>query len=457
MNDNVVAESGARLPLLSRLRWAALVASVFAASCTAPCANSEAGDEQGLRETSPALRTAHEARANEAAAVAIMPLGDSITHGAGSSTTSSYRAELWQRMVGLAGYPIDFVGSQRDGQLPDIDHEGHSGWRIDQIAAKIDGWLATSKPQIVLLHIGTNDMNQNYQVGTAPDRLNALIDQILAGAPGATVVVAQVVPALDGAINGRIATFNAAIPGIVQSKVAQGKRVRMVDMFHALSNADLADTLHPNDSGYAKMASLWYASLERILADGREWPHVVTGLEAGQTAPAWLDTVEASTNVGGYPCCGLTRMESSPRNELAHGGVSALMYSGSDKSASGPSYSYNRVFDVHIPISTDTVLSYWIYPQQANGTFVALDFAMTDGSNLRDSGVVDQFGARVHPQFQGEGKHLAVNQWNLVRANLGRLAGKTIDRIHLGYDQPANTGAYRGYVDDIRIVDTPAP
>ncbi|WP_394846010.1 SGNH/GDSL hydrolase family protein [Pendulispora brunnea] len=388
-----------------------------------------------------------------AAGVAIMPLGDSITDGAGSSTGSSYRAELWKRMVDLAGYSIDFVGSHRSGQLPDIDNEGHSGWRIDQIAANIDGWLGTYKPQIVLLHIGTNDMNQNYNVATAPDRLSALIDQIANDVPGVTIVVAQIVPALDATINGRIVTFNNAIPGIVQNKVSQGKKVRLVDMYHALGNADLADTLHPNDAGYAKMASLWYSHLERILADGREWPHLVTGLESGQTAPTWFDTVEASANVGGYPCCNLTRMESSPRNELTHGGSSALMYSGSDNSASGPSYSYNRVFDVHIPVSSDTVLSYWVFPQQANGAFVALDFAMTDGSNLRDSGVVDQWGTRVHPQFQGEGGHLAVNQWNLVRANLGRLTGKTIDRIHLGYDQPANTGAFRGYVDDIRISD----
>lgn len=162
-------------------------------------------------------------------------------------------------------------------------------------------------------------------------------------------------------------------------------------------------------------------------------------------------------NVGGYPCCNLTRMESSTRRELTRTGAAALMYSGSDNSASGPSYSYNRVFDVHVPISADTVLSYWVFPQQANGTFVAIDFAFTDGTNLRDSGAVDQFAVRMHPQAQGEGRHLVVNQWNRVRTHLGRLAGKTLDRIHLGYDQPANTGAFRGYVDDIQIVDTREP
>src|SRR5256885_14756200 len=82
--------------------------------------------------------------------VRVMPLGDSITFGVGSSTGSSYRAALWDRLVGQAGYAVDYVGSQRSGALPDTDNEGHSGWRIDQIASNVDGWLATYQPDVVL-------------------------------------------------------------------------------------------------------------------------------------------------------------------------------------------------------------------------------------------------------------------------------------------------------------------
>jgi len=202
----------------------------------------------------------------EVKGMAIMPLGDSITDGARSSTASGYRAELWKRMLGLAGYSVDFVGSLRSGQLPDTDNEGHSGWRIDQITANIDAWLATYKPNIVLLHIGTNDMARDYEVATAPNRLSALVDKIAADVPGVTIVVAQIVPTADATLNKRVETFNKAIATMVQSKVSQGKKVRLVDMYHALGKADLSDTLHPNDSGYAKMASVWYSDLERALA-----------------------------------------------------------------------------------------------------------------------------------------------------------------------------------------------
>jgi lysophospholipase L1-like esterase len=380
--------------------------------------------------------------------VRIMPLGDSITYGVGSSTASSYRAALWDRLVGHAGYAVDFVGSQRSGALPDTDNEGHSGWRIDQIAANVDGWLATYQPDVVLLHIGTNDMNQNYQVGTAPQRLGALLDQILADRPAATVLLAQIVPSSDSTVQSRITAFNAALPGVAASR---GDRVKLVDL-SVLSGADLADTLHPNDNGYARMAVRWYSALEGVLGDGRDWPLLATGFEAAEPAPTWRDTVAAALNVGGY-CCGLTAMEASPRTEgTAHGGSSALMYSGTDNSAT-QSYSYAQVFAADLPLTAHSVLSYWIYPQQAAGTFVAVDLQLGGGGTLRDSGAVDQYGVRAHPRYQGDGGHLVPNRWNLVRVSLAGLAGRTVSRVDVGFDRPAGTGGFRGYVDDIAIGD----
>jgi lysophospholipase L1-like esterase len=377
--------------------------------------------------------------------VKIMPLGDSITWGVGSSTTSSYRADLWRQLVTGAGLAIDFVGSGQSGALPDTDNEGHSGWRIEQLTASIDGWLAATTPDVVLLHIGTNDMNQNFDVANAPARLGQLLDRIRADVPSAIVVVAAIVPSTDATVNGRVNTFNAAVPGVV----AAHANARFADLNTTIGNADMADALHPNDGGYAKMAGLWYAALQGVLGGGRDWPLFRSGLEPGESAPAWTDTAEASSNVGGYNA-NLSKMETGARAETARGGGSALMYSGNDLSATG-SYSYMRVFDVHLRIAADSVLTYWIYPQQTNGTYVAVDLAFTDGSDLRDSGAVDQYGVRAHPKFQGDGGRLVVNRWNLIRVNLGALAGRTVDRIHLGYDQPAGTGVFRGYVDDIAV------
>ncbi|MGI5240197.1 ricin-type beta-trefoil lectin domain protein [Dactylosporangium sp. CA-139066] len=192
--------------------------------------------------------------------VRVMPLGDSITEG--TQVPGGYRIGLWQRMA-AGGYRVDFVGSQFNGPaaLGDHDHEGHPGWRIDQIDANITGWLGATTPHTVLLHIGTNDVLQNYNVAGAPGRLSTLIDHITAAAPTAEVFVAQIIPLANAGQESAVRTFNAAIPGIVQSKVSAGKHVHLVDMHSALTAADLTDGIHPTANGYDKMAATWYNAL----------------------------------------------------------------------------------------------------------------------------------------------------------------------------------------------------
>src|SRR4051812_14742464 len=192
--------------------------------------------------------------------VRVMPLGDSITDGL--TVPGGYRIGLWQRFVN-AGYKVDFVGSLSNGpaSLGDHDHEGHSGWRIDQIDANIVNWLHTFTPHTVLLHIGTNDVIQNDDLANAPNRLSALIDHITATAPDAEVFVATIIPLSSASGEAAVRTYNAAIPGIVASKVNAGKHVHLVDMHAALTTADLADGVHPNATGYDKMAATWFNAL----------------------------------------------------------------------------------------------------------------------------------------------------------------------------------------------------
>jgi lysophospholipase L1-like esterase len=193
----------------------------------------------------------------------VMPLGDSITEG--TQVPGGYRIGLWQRLAG-ARYTVDFVGTQYNGpgNLGDHDHQGHPGWRIDQIDANISGWLRTTNPRTVLLHIGTNDILQNYNVSSAPSRLSTLVDHITAGVPNADVFVATIIPISNSGQNNAARTFNAALPGIVQSKVNSGKRVHLVDMYSALSTSDLIDGVHPTANGYDKMAARWYSALQSV-------------------------------------------------------------------------------------------------------------------------------------------------------------------------------------------------
>ncbi|WP_410623625.1 ricin-type beta-trefoil lectin domain protein [Amycolatopsis sp. cmx-8-4] len=207
------------------------------------------------------------AAAAAASTLRVLPLGDSITWGIGSSTGNSYRAFLSDQLR-AEGHAVDMVGSGRNGTMADPDNEGHSGWRIDQIAGIADYTLARYRPNVVTLEIGTNDLGQQYQVPTAPDRLHALIDQITRDAPDATVLVGSLVVSTSSTEEPLRGPFNAAIPGIVQQEQAAGRHVRYVDM-SALNTADLSDALHPNDNGYRKMADAFNAGIQA--ADSAGW------------------------------------------------------------------------------------------------------------------------------------------------------------------------------------------
>jgi lysophospholipase L1-like esterase len=191
-------------------------------------------------------------------ALTVMPLGDSITDGLNG--TGGYRTDLFL-MALVDGRYLDFVGSQVTGpaQLRDQNHEGHPGWRIDQIDASVTGWLATYQPDVILLHIGTNDVIQNYALSQAPDRLAALVGHIAAADPQALVHVATIVPFADPAMDAQAQQLNARIPGIVAAGAGTGGHIDLVDMHAAVGTADLSpDGVHPSNGGYSKMAARWY-------------------------------------------------------------------------------------------------------------------------------------------------------------------------------------------------------
>lgn len=198
--------------------------------------------------------------ADTQAVIKIMPLGDSITDG---GSYGGYRHLLY-RLLAHDGIDFTFVGSLNSGDVPDAHHEGHSGWRIDQIERVVaDGWLQTYKPDVVLLHIGTNDIWQHSDLTQAPARLSALIDGILTQSGGTRILVAQILPMTNNASFGNeVREYNAAIADIVRSKTA---RVSIVNMHDSFSRRDLVDGVHPTKSGYDKMARIWETAILALM------------------------------------------------------------------------------------------------------------------------------------------------------------------------------------------------
>ncbi|MGF1431212.1 SGNH/GDSL hydrolase family protein [Kitasatospora sp. LaBMicrA B282] len=198
----------------------------------------------------------------------IMPLGDSITVGVGSTHDTGYRLPLWRLLDGQGRIDAVFVGSQRDGAFPQPFHEGHSGWMINDIRARVDGWLRTQHPDVVLLHIGINDLDRAPGYRTqAADRLRALLDRIYADRPGVTVLLLGLIPSTPG-LQPAVRRFDEQARSLEPVEQGRGRHFSYVTP-PALTADEFADRLHPDDRGYRRLAEAYYTGL---LADvGRRW------------------------------------------------------------------------------------------------------------------------------------------------------------------------------------------
>lgn len=220
----------------------------------------------------------------------IWPLGDSITEGVagyGYRLPGGYREPLYTNLTDR-GYTFNFVGSWNNNASTlltsnDQDfHDGHSGWTIADIEGRsglyeqvIDWYASISKPHVILLMIGINDLNHDWDIDTAPDRLANLIQRIFALDPHVRLIVSSLIdadqnnpyrgtPAATNNISDSVNEYNAAIALLVAALRANGYNIEFVDMNAGLSLADLDDGLHPNDGGHVKMGNIW---ADAIVAD----------------------------------------------------------------------------------------------------------------------------------------------------------------------------------------------
>ncbi len=206
----------------------------------------------------------------------IMPVGDSITEGCCTAPMGGYRIELFHQAL-TNQKNVTFVGTLTngpgtvDGQTFPQKHEGHGGWKISQIAGVIDNAISSSKPHIVLLKIGTNDINGNDDIANAPTRLANLIDQICKDAPNALLVVSAIIPTTNDGTNNNVRSYNTAIKAKAEAAAAAGKHVVFVDNYQAFAQnssyktALMADGLHPNTAGYVVLGDSFYGVISSYL------------------------------------------------------------------------------------------------------------------------------------------------------------------------------------------------
>ncbi len=195
----------------------------------------------------------------------VMPFGDSLTQAGG--TAMGFKGYLLDKLY-AAGSPVDYVGSQvasGPSSLKDRDHEGHSGWQNSNFQPTAGGFVSTYKPDVVVYHVGTNDIWSNIDANTAISRLRDVLTRIYAAKSDTHVVVAKIVRMNVGK-EAQWQSYNNQIPGVVSDFKAQGRRISLADLSTTLTAGDLqGDGIHVTDGGHRKMADAFYPVVKAAL------------------------------------------------------------------------------------------------------------------------------------------------------------------------------------------------
>ena len=225
---------------------------------------------------------------SEAQTIRILPLGNSITEGTDGdppveSMRIAYRYKLYSLLT-ASGYNFNFVGHKSSGYgvFPDADHGGIPGTR-DQYLVRLlqDGYderwgvqitpgsqpyLDVHPADIILLHIGTNDLT--HDEGASPNSVSQILDEINAweirSGNDPIVLVARIINRKTYSLvttqyNNNVAAMVAARndPNIIMVDIEDGAGINYtVDM--------QSDEIHPEQSGYDKMGQKWFEAIQAL-------------------------------------------------------------------------------------------------------------------------------------------------------------------------------------------------
>jgi lysophospholipase L1-like esterase len=241
-------------------------------------------------------------------ALKVMPLGDSITRGsnAAGAVPGGYRKQLGARITG-AGRSLDFVGNRSDNPAVGMDphHNGRDGWRTDQVLGALTNDLKAN-PEVVVMHLGTNDLLQAVPTSTVITNMTTLIQRITSHSSSPRLYVATIIPILQDR-NGKtrsqwtiiVNDYNSQVRQLVQQQAGLGRKVNLVDMAAELDFTigtastnfyHPTDGTHPNQNGYNKMGDFWFDALQAGGSIGTTPPPPTTATNLALGKPSSAST-----------------------------------------------------------------------------------------------------------------------------------------------------------------------
>lgn len=225
-----------------------------------------------------------------AAAITILPLGDSITEG--SNDLANYRVPLCRKLE-ERGHKVETVGFRT---LKNVDktpggagksvperwwsHTGISGQRVWSDGFRA-GYLDSLDPlldqageeDVIIFKIGTNDLLRNHPVDKTFEGFKVLLDKLLSERPKARIIVCTILE-----IPGKVAQVND-YNNRIKAHVAtiKNNQVFLADLNPVVvrANGDFLDALHPNGKGHDHTSDVLADAVEKSLKAPKIKPIVV--------------------------------------------------------------------------------------------------------------------------------------------------------------------------------------
>ncbi len=273
----------------------------------------------------------------------IMPMGDSITQGAGAG--GGYRSPLYASLS-AAGFPFQYIGARTDNATTllttnnQTHHEGHGSYSTDLLLGNLDAstpyggtneggyWItgipgtrAPAYPDVILLMIGTNDIGMwSHTPAETIAYYDQLLTKLVTLRPNARIICASIVPFVlsefEQAYPDKVGVytnrepnnviFNSMLPGLVASHQTAGHRVQFYDMRQKVSPANATtliggDGVHPNQAGYNAIASGWFDAMKQLpLQESWRLLHFGTATTTGNSADSADPDGDGDSNLMEY-------------------------------------------------------------------------------------------------------------------------------------------------------------
>ncbi|CAJ2510450.1 Uu.00g051530.m01.CDS01 [Anthostomella pinea] len=217
----------------------------------------------------PALRAAKQPPIADGIPLRVLFMGASVTRGDVSTGNLGYRAPLHDKMTAV-GNPVNFVGSVRLGNFPDNDLEAFPGNRVDQIYVRALQIVPKTKPNLFVLHVGSNDCLQGWDTANFEWRVRELVEYLLKESPRGTVIMSTLLTNTVAGKEACILDVNIQMRRLASALQREGRPVVMAEMHCEQGLPDRPqphhispDGTHPFDEGYGMMTEIfWKAILE---------------------------------------------------------------------------------------------------------------------------------------------------------------------------------------------------